>query len=131
MFIYTLTCKLTLANFFSFPLQSKRKPSWTKIDPELERIRDSTTSSSDSTSENLIQDPISATSSTSRRSSTPTVSSSSTTSSVLSYLLTPQDKICINAVYQSLDPAYMWMLSTGTVVEMKMAELARNAVVEQ
>jgi hypothetical protein len=46
-------------------------------------------------------------------------------------VLTPGDKEYINDVYNSLNPSNMWTLTTGTVVEKKMEQLAKKCVVEQ
>ncbi|KAL0086442.1 hypothetical protein J3Q64DRAFT_1677398 [Phycomyces blakesleeanus] len=68
--------------------------------------------------------------STSIESSSQSTASHDSSSSNLSYKLTKHDKDYIKEIYEGLNSQKMWTLSTGTVVEMKMAELAKECVYE-
>lgn len=63
---------------------------------------------------------------------TDTTSSTTTSSySITQSELTSNDKENIKNIYQDLDPSKKWRLSTGTVVENKMEELALARNYEQ
>lgn len=66
-----------------------------------------------------------------RRSVATSTSSDSPTEAATKHKLSPEDKVSIQKLYQSLDKAKMWKLSTGKVVELEMMKLAINQDYEQ
>ncbi|KAI9010984.1 hypothetical protein CLU79DRAFT_891055 [Phycomyces nitens] len=95
----------------------KRRPSWTSIESDL---LNKTNNASNKT--NI---PVSGIPPSSTRSRI-----SSSANSTVSYVLTPDDKQYINNLYENLNQSNMWTLSTGTIVEKRMEELAKKCVVE-